>query len=203
MVFIASAMTAVLLLSGCVVKLRTEADVIVPDKLRGTTEVLIAGASIVELELVVIGETVYARNPMTGEWEVSYDSPETTTMATLAAVPQITEALTGLTILDGEEVDGVFCYHIRGSVDSSILRELGLEDLSMEDAGFDDSGMDIDALETETELWIGRDDFLVRRVTVEGREPGEASESGTSATVTMEFSRFDEPVVIEAPELPK
>jgi hypothetical protein len=200
-VFIASAMATTLLLTGCVVNVRLEADVIVPDKIRATTEVSIGGATVVELEMIGIGETVYVMNPMTDEWEVSDDDPGATTMPTLEVVPQIVQTLTELTILDDEEVDGVLCFHVRGSVDSSILSDLGLEDLSMEDQGFEDPGIDVDALETETELWIGKEDFLVRRVAVEGREPGDASESGTSATVTMEFSRFDEPMVIEEPDM--
>jgi hypothetical protein len=163
--------------------------------------VSIGGATVVELEMIGIGETVYVMNPMTDEWEVSDDDPGATTMPTLEVVPQIVQTLTELTILDDEEVDGVLCFHVRGSVDSSILSDLGLEDLSMEDQGFEDPGIDVDALETETELWIGKEDFLVRRVAVEGREPGDASESGTSATVTMEFSRFDEPMVIEEPDM--
>ena len=200
-VFIASAMAAMLLLTGCVVNVRLEADVIVPDKMRATTEVSIGGATVVELEMIGIGETVYVMNPMTDEWEVSDGDSEATTMPTLEVVPQIVQALTELTILNDEEVDGVLCFHIRGSVDSSILGELGLEDLSMEDQGFEDPGIDVDVLETETELWIGKEDFLVRRVAVEGREAGDAAESGTSATVTMEFSRFDEPIVIEEPDM--
>ena len=200
-VFIATAIAVALLLTGCVVKVRLEADVIVPDRLRATTEISVGGATVIELEMIGIGETVYVMNPMTDEWELSDDYPETTTMPTLEAVPQIVQALTELTILNDEEVDGVLCFHIRGSVDSSILGELGLEDLSMEDQGFEDPGIDVDVLETETELWIGKEDFLVRRVAVEGREAGDAAESGTSATVTMEFSKFDEPVVIEEPDI--
>lgn len=200
-VSIALAMATVLLLTGCVLKVKTEADVIVPDKLRATTEVSIGGATVIELEMIAIGETVYAMNPMTGEWEVSDSYPEGTTTPTLEVVPQIFQALTELTVLDDEEVDGVLCYHIRGSVDSSILGELGLEDLPMEEQGFQDPGIDVEVLDTETELWIGKEDFLVRRVAVEGREPGDASESGTSGTVTMEFSKFDEPIVIEEPEM--
>jgi hypothetical protein len=188
-----------LLLISCTAKVRINADVIVPDKLRSIVQVSTLGFTILEQEMLGIGNAIYTRNETTREWEISDDYPDLSTMATLDFVIKIINALTEPIVLNDEEIDGTMCYILRGSVDSSILSELGFEDISIDFEGFTNFVLNIEEFEIDTEFWINKEDLLVRRVSIEGWENKGKSDSERTFLVNMEFSAFDKPIIINEP----
>jgi hypothetical protein len=199
--FFALITVTMLLLIGCTAKVRINADVIVPDKLRGTVKVSTIGFTVLEQEILGIGDTIYTQNETTGEWEISDDYPDLSTMATLDFVTKIVNTLTEPTVLDDKEINGTMCYYVSGSVDSSILSDLGFEDMSIDYEGFTDFVLNFEELEIDTELWINKENLLVRRVSIEGWENNDRSDSEPTFLVYIEFSAFNKPVTINEAEI--
>jgi len=142
-------------------------------------------AGYVEAEVITVGEVTFMTHPLTGEWEplpneftaVRLFNPDT-------GIKAIIEKITNAVILGEEKVAGVLCYHIKGTLDSG--------DLSAITCGNAIEGVSID-----TEVWIGKEDFLLRQIKLEGQitkdeEPG--------IVRTLSLSNFDQPITIELPE---
>ena len=82
-----------------------------------------------------------------------------------------------------EDVGGVDCYRVTGKVQADKLKPLlntaeGTQELDME-------------------LWIGKDDMLLRRLRLTGPI---SPDEDANAVRTVELSKFDEAVQIAAPE---
>jgi hypothetical protein len=142
-----------------------------------------------ELETIIIGDTIYVTDPTTGEWMVVEES----------VVPFSPQGLTGLgsSDLDGlvlqglETLDGVPAYHLVGTVSSDAL-------------GLAPPGLDAEiGGELQIEYWIGVDDDLPRQVTLEGNVTAVGEEMGTlGLEVVATFSDHGKPVTIEPPDMP-
>jgi len=159
-----------------------DGDVVVPDKLKGKVGGTFAGIS-VTTELIVVGETYYLRSPFGNTWQkidvatlpAAFFDPEHGILAVIKGASDLQN--------DGsEEVGGVDCYRIEGKVVADDLTTLlsgasGTQQLDME-------------------LWIGKDDKLVRRLQLTGPISPDESED---AVRTVELSEFDEAVQITAP----
>ncbi|MBU3918504.1 hypothetical protein KKC63_01160 [Patescibacteria group bacterium] len=122
--------------------------------------------------------------------------------------------------LGGEEIDGKATYHFLMALDQKNLKEfvvrlpLALEKYdTFQTQGFTDKEKeemfaDIDKFFEETggmefEIFIGKTDKLIYKITAQGEFPAslfEDGEGGISFDVVMEFSNFNEPVEILAPQ---
>jgi len=155
-------------------------DIVRPSKLK-----VKVFAGFLEAGVITVGEVTFMTNPLTGEWEplpseftaVKLFDPDT-------GIKAIIDKITSAIKLDEEKVAGVLCYHIKGTLDSG--------DLSAITCGNAIEGVSID-----TEVWIGKEDFLLRRIKLEGQitkdeEPG--------IVRTLSISNFNQPVTIELPE---
>ena len=159
-----------------------DGDVVVPDRLRGRVGGTFLGLSI-STELVVVGDEYFLKIPFTGKWR-------TIDVATLPSaffdpgqgILAVIEGATDLRRDGSEEVGGVPCYRLAAKVQSDALTPLlntaaGTELLPIE-------------------LWIGKDDKLLRRLRLSGPI---SPDEGEDAVRTVELSAFDEPVQISAP----
>ena len=159
-----------------------------PDRIRGKLSLSLGFFSI-EMETIAIGDTTYITNLDSGEWEVSsglgFGVPNPAELAVPGGV-----SLEGLTLVGEEDLDGIRVYHLKGAAPASIFG---------------------DASDAEADFWIGVDDLRIRKVTAKGEVSfgdsgglglpfGGADLSGfATISLTVKFSDYDEPVVIEAP----
>lgn len=156
-------------------------DVIPPDRLRmditGTW-----GRMFLSTQLITVGEETYMQNPLNQKWEptkfaaITLFQPDT-------GINAIMQSVTDLAMLPGETVEGAPCFHLSGMLRSEVLDSVAV-------------GHAAEGLPVETEIWIGAEDFLLRRVTFKGQIT-EEEVPGIVRTLTL--SRFNEPVTIELP----
>lgn len=165
----------------------TSADgaVVVPDRLEAKASGTFSGIPI-ETELVLVGDDDYFRDPLTGAWR-RFD-PGTSPVELLDPAKGVLSVIEGAeeVELEGSEtVGGVDTHRLTGKVKATDAAPL----LAVSDAA--------DRL-VDLELWIGKDDQVLRRIRVEGPvaegEPEEASR-------TVQLSGFGETFDIEAPEV--
>jgi hypothetical protein len=132
-----------------------EGDVVKPDKMK----LNITGSAmgfVLQVQLIVIGDTIEMTNPLNGKWEnlsdqfkiLSVFDPNSGVAAILNGVANLSE-------LPDEQAGGVNCYHLKGTVTSDSLSAL---------TGSAASGVTVGA-----DLWIGKDDFLPRSFKLAGR----------------------------------
>ncbi len=143
------------------------------------------GNMAIEVGIITVGKTTYMTNPLSGQWEplptefnaVKFFDPDTGIKAIIAGI-------TSPTKLADEEISGVACYHLKGALNSSNLRPITC-------------GAALEGISIDTELWIGKEDFLLRQVRLKGKIA-----EGEKADIvrTMKLSKFNQAVSIELPE---
>ena len=163
-----------------------------PDRMRAAATVSL-GLFTVLSDIVIIGDTIYATDPQTGEWEVT-SQPELLLFNPLDFVGSGAAGLgnfSELTLLGAEILLGVQVYHLSGRVPAESFGQLEGEAVA--------------------ELWIAVEDSLVHQIRFEGQFPldtigaalGAGQLSGTAELeMTLRFSDFGKPVLVEPPELP-
>lgn len=156
-----------------------------PDRMQASLSMNILG-SVIETQVVVIGDASYSTDPETGEWLPK--SSSLFPVEPLDFVGSYDTELLNAELVGIEEIDGVQAYHLTGTVDA---KELG-EDFSAVQA------------DVQMEYWIGVDDFLVRRITmvvfmVAEVEAGYGEDAEMLINVDMMLSDFGKEVIIEPP----
>lgn len=142
-------------------------------------------AGFLEVEIITVGEVIFMTNPLSGEWEplpnefnaVKLFDPD-------SGIKAIIEKISNAIKLGEEKVAGTLCYHIKGTLDSGDLSAIT-------------SGAAIEGISIDTEVWIGKDDFLLRQIKLEGQI---TRDENPGIVRTLIISNFDQPVTIELPE---
>lgn len=155
-------------------------DVARPDRLK-----VRVSAGFLEVQVITVGEDTFMTNPLTGEWEplpndfsaVKLFDPDT-------GIKAIMGKISGAMKLSEDRVAGVVCYHIRGTLDSGDLIAISC-------------GAAIEGVSIDTELWIGKEDFLLHQIKLEGQI---TEEEKPGIVRILSISDFDQPVTIELPE---
>ncbi len=160
-------------------------EVMVPDRLKAKASATFSRIPI-ETELVFVGEEDYFIDPLTRQWRrldvgtspVSFFDPAKGVLSVIEGAVEVEDA-------GSETVDGVETHRLTGKVKArDAARLLVVSSTS-------------DRL-ADVELWIGKDDSILRRIRVRGPvgegEPAEASR-------TVEISDFGQKFEIEAPEV--
>lgn len=171
--------------------IRFNGDFQLPDRAAGTLQ-LALGLALLEVDIITIGEQSYISNPETGAWEQyplfltglpdPYD---------LVLPPSDISRYSDIQVVKDVTIDGVQTRHIRGLLRATVL------------------GSSYDGLFTD--MWIGKRDGLLRRLSVSGKaEVEEEDTAGLAAgaldiggeaefTMTITYTDFNQPVVIEPP----
>jgi lipoprotein LprG len=160
-----------------------DGDVLVPDRMKAKVGGTFAGISI-STDLIVVGDAYYLKAPFGGGWQrivvetlpAAFFDPEKGILAVIQGASDLEPA-------GSEEVGGVDCDRVTGTVQADDLKPL----LNTAE-GTQDVGM---------ELWIGKDDKLLRRLELTGPISPDEDEG---ALRRVELSQFDEPVRVVAPE---
>ncbi len=161
---------------------RAEGDVVKPDKLAGDLNALFSGLPI-NVKVVVDGKSQYMTDPASGKWGVM--SPAFNVAQFFDPSKGISDILAGvknLATAGTESLGGVNSYKLKGSVPASALKSLSSEVTAQGDL--------------DTTLWIGTDDFLLRKVEIRGPLlTGEPSD----IMRTISLSEYNKVVKIETP----
>ncbi len=159
-----------------------DGDIVVPNELRARIGGTFQGVPLTS-ELIVLGKRYFLKDPFTGKWQVV--SVATNPAAFFDPVKGVLAVIKGAreTSDDGsEDVGGVPSYRLKAKVQASALTPL--------------LGNAASAKLLPVELWIGKNDLLLRRIRLSG--PITAAD-GADAVRTVELSAFGEPVRITAP----
>ena len=157
-------------------------DVVRPDRLKTTISGKMRGMFL-EVQIITVGEEIYMTNPLTGKWELlpaqfnilGVFDPNN-------GIAAIMKGIAALTKLSDEDMGGVVCYHLSGSIASTDLRQIIVSS--------------VEGVTIHVEVWIGKEDFLVRNIKLEGKIT-EAEVEGIIRT--LKLSNFNEEVSIEVP----
>lgn len=162
-----------------------EGEVVVPDRLKAKASATFSRIPI-ETELVFVGEDDYFIDPLTRKWRrldvgtspVAFFDPAQGVLTVIKSAVEVEDA-------GSEIVDGVETHRLTGKVKArEAARLLVVSSTS-------------DRL-ADVELWIGKDDSILRRIRVRG-PVGEGE--GADASRTVEISDFGQTFQIEAPEV--
>jgi hypothetical protein len=158
-------------------------DVVRPDKLKMTISGAVSGMSL-EVQIITVNGVMYMTNPLSGKWEKPPAAFEIlSVLDPNAFIATAMQDITGLVKLDDDESGGVTCYHLSGSTGSDELSAI--------------TGSSVKGVAINTEVWIGKDDFLVRSVKLAGK----ITETEVPGIIrTLNLSAFNEEVSIELPE---
>lgn len=162
---------------------KAEGDIARPDRLKAKISTTIMGG-FVEIEVITVGSVIYMTNPLTMKWEllptefsaVSIFDPD-------AGFTAILEGMTGLVKLEEERVNGLLSYHIAGQTPSEYLSSITLSS--------------VEGVMIDTEIWVDTEDFLLRRIRLEGQIT-KGEKAGIVRTISL--SDFDQVVEIELPK---
>jgi len=160
-----------------------DGDVLVPDKLKGKVGGTFAGISI-STELIVVGHDYFLKTPFGSSWQkIDVDTLPEAFFDPEKGILAVIQGASGLENDGSEDVGGVDCYRVTGKVEANVLKPL----LSTAEG----------TQELDMEIWIGKDDMLIRRLRLTGPV---SPEEGDDAVRNVELSQFDEAVRITAPE---
>jgi lipoprotein LprG len=158
-------------------------DVVRPDRLKMTISGTVSGMSL-EVQMITVSGVMYMTNPLSGKWELP--PAEFKVLSVLdpnTFIATVMTDVTGLTELNAEELAGVPCYHLSGSINSDDLSAI--------------TGSSVKGVVISIEVWIGKDDLLVRNIKVAGK----ITETELPGIVrTLDLSNFDQEVSIILPE---
>jgi hypothetical protein len=167
---------------------RAEGDFGLPDQMRAVVRIITAFTPI-DIGMIVLGSEQYATDPITGQWGLL---PPDWGQFNLAALfhPEtglqslLKDGIIDLALVGTEELEKQLHYHLSGRVNGERINAATL--------GFIGDG------DTEVQVWIGAEDFYMRRLHIV--EPGTDLEDPTTWDLT--FSGMGQPVEITAPPVP-
>ena len=174
--------------------IRFSGDFRLPDRASGRLQ-LALGLVLLQIDIVTIGEQAYITNPETGAWEQyplfltglpdPYD---------LVLLPAEASRYSDIQVVKDETIDGVQTRHIRANLRASVLG-----------GSYDNLFLDV---------WIGKDDSLIRRFTISGETDVDEQDTAGLASgalgaadiggkaefsMTVTYTNFNRSVVIEPP----
>ncbi len=189
---------AVSILAACIIAVEIEGDYVEPDNLHMSMVIEMNGEKLPGIEVVKISEDVYVKNPETQQWMrgedvEEYEQYQGLEEFALNSIEYIL-AFEGTDMLGDEDINGIPCYHVKGIISPEKIPDSTKELLSTDTESF------------IAELWIGKGDYLVHQMMLEiemedAYDDPEMTIPAGSFTLTYQFSRFNEPISIEAPEL--
>jgi hypothetical protein len=158
------------------------------------------------LEFILIGEERYYKDGYLSFYETQSQAGIFSSLISKEYTLMILDYLTNIQELPDETIDGTVCLHYKGTYDyEKQLRSLLEGDSRMGIPPISEKELE-ERLEewreeigtTAIELWIGRDDYLIRQMTYDNQRPND--DGGVESSVTnIRFYDFNKPLNIEAP----
>jgi len=158
-------------------------------------------------EFIVVGDRQYVKSGDMSRNTIIAFSNSASSMLSKEATLKLIASLTDLETLPDEKIKGVDSFHYRGRYDME--KQLETEKARLAEM---ESRMDADDYERmmkdlensftnvnmQIELWIGKDDNLIRQIIQTTQYPDDEGKLQTTSA-TMTFYDFNEPIIIEPP----
>lgn len=159
-----------------------DGDLVVPDQLHARVAGTLSGISL-RSELIFFHDQHYLKDPLTGDWRtldaetspIAFFDPARGVLAVVKGAQQLVKS-------GSEKVDGTDAYRLDGVVRARAITPI---------LGNPPTDLLVDLV-----LWVGKDDFLLRRIRLLGPV---AKDESAEIVRTVEVSRFGEPFTIEPP----
>ena len=172
-----------------------ETEFVAPDRYRGK-----ATTNGDWVEFIIIGDKQYIRDS---------DPSRTTSVGVLSGsilskedTLRLLDRLTDLEKLLDEMIDGVDCLHYKGRIDMARTVEEQMANLDPAQPGYEqmlEAMEQLRQMKTEVELWIGKDDYLIRQIKYDMQVPSEDSGQWDTLSSKVQYYDFNEPIEIKPP----
>jgi hypothetical protein len=160
------------------------------------------------LEFIIIGDERYFKEAPQTSFEITrmFQSDGYSSLMTREYTLMILDYLTDVQKLPDETIDGTVCLHYKGTYDyEKQMRaffesnsERGIPPISEEEMKEKIEEMHAEVGTTTVELWIGKDDYLIRQMKRDSQRLDNNGEM-QSSTSNFRFYDFNQPFIIEAP----
>lgn len=148
-------------------------------------------------EFIIVGDKQYTRELGGAQSGKMYAISLSGGIPTKEDTLKLLDSLTNLEKLPDEKIEGVDCIHYRGKVDVDRMIEEQKAKLDPRQPHYQEMLEGLEAMrgmKVQVELWIGKEDHLIRQL----RQDIEVPLEGTSS-VMMKYYDFNEPITIEPP----
>jgi len=155
-------------------------------------------------ETIIIRDEIYSQEPE----ELGTNVQKAIAISLSRSIPNkentlgILNSLIDLKELPDENIDGIACLRYRGRIDNESMVEEQKAKLDPASPHYDEilkSLEDQPKIEITVELWIGKDDYLIRQMKQDTQMPSkETGELDISSSV-IKYYDFNEPITIEPP----
>ena len=164
-------------------------------------------------EFIIIGDKQYIRQPGNGNWDEGEIKVAVAIVDSTPSQEKTLERLGKLTDLDelnDEKIDGVDCIHYQGRVDVDRLVKEQKAKLNTSQPGYERTLNALEqmrSVEIGIELWIGKEDYLIRQLKQNMQSPvmetiskDDKQERWDTSSLIVKYYDFNEPIEIELPE---
>jgi hypothetical protein len=158
-------------------------------------------------EFIVVGDKQYVKSGDMSRNTIIAFSNSASSMLSKEATLKLIDSLTDLETLPDEQIKGADCFHYQGRYDmakqleaqkASLAEMQSRMDADDYERMMDDLEISINRLNMEIELWIGKDDNLIRQIVQTTKYTDDEGKLQTTSA-TMTFFDFNEPIIIEPP----
>jgi hypothetical protein len=162
---------------------KASGDAVKPDKIQTTISATAMG-TLIEVKMVTVGGTTMMTNPLSGKWEILSDQFKVLAVFDPGSgIAAITKGIANPIPLQDEKMGDTLCYHLEGSVLSETLGPI--------------TASTTKGAIINTEVWIGKEDFLVYQIKLTGKVT-DTEKEGIIRTLT--FSNFNQNINIALPQ---
>ena len=149
-----------------------------------------SGGNSITLETIAVGEKSFVMSPLSGAWVINNESLtpfESVLDFGAFKVGLGLQAAEGFTLVSQGQLGGEQVYRMKGIVVGEALADL-LDDPQVKDG------------KGEVEFWIGIEDSLVRKMTLQVEPTSGSGSGGLKMQIEMTLSAYGKPVDIQVPE---
>ena len=171
-----------------------ESDVVItgdfqaPDRSQFTVDISTNVGLTIQYEAIIIGQDAYQKLPFTDTWEQSPDPLDLITGSAYLGQLNLelnSETAQAISLVGPETLDGEDVIYLKGTLPAEVVAQLI-------------GGEDVQSGSADVEIWIGVEDFLIRRMSME-YEQTDSTGATTTGTTTLTYSNYNGPVDIQAP----
>jgi hypothetical protein len=184
-----------------------------PDRYHTTYSTPEGSSLQLDQEVIVIGNRIYSRGVTITTAEQEQQLRKTFVRRVMENTLEQLDSLINVEEMPDENIDGVDCYHYKGTGDiEKLIEYLHIKRVQQwEKAGFDTSSAAFKEANEQAdnmwrnseiiqEFWIGKDDYLIRQwKSLQQPLPGKSGIGVDMAVEICNYYDFNEPIVIEPP----
>ncbi len=155
-------------------------------------------------EIITIGDEIYSREPE----ELGTNVQKAMAISLSRSTPskentvETLDSLTDLKELPEENIGGITCLHYRGRIDNESMVEEQKAKLDPSESHYEERLKALEQqlqIKVEVELWIGRDDYLIRQMKQDMQIPSKDTGKLDTSSSVIKYYDFNEPITIEPP----